>query len=214
MKINTITNQFYINNNKVNFSAKNNKKNNPQQQMPETAVQTNRFVPAMMALAALGALNSCSETDIQYTDLKNLKNECFEEFFNEENFSKIDEKTFVFSASKDSVSKETPDYKYSHVRFKENDHTSVFGEITRKRDDKTLKFINVYDKDDKLTSTTLKDPKTGDKFYISYEEGFFKQIHDKDGNPVNSELATFLLSMLVFCGIATACIWFGEKYYN
>lgn len=129
-------------------------------------------------------------------------------------FQKLTKKLSYSAQAKTACQKKLRNYKYSHVRFKENDHTSVFGEITRKRDDKTLKFINVYDKDDKLTSTTLKDPKTGDKFYISYEEGFFKQIHDKDGNPVNSELATFLLSMLVFCGIATACIWFGEKYYN
>ena len=95
MKINTITNQFYINNNKINFSAKNNKKNNPHPQIPETAAQTNRLVPAMMALAALTTLNSCTESDIRYADLRNFKNECLEEFLNDEDsFSRIDEKTF------------------------------------------------------------------------------------------------------------------------
>ena len=105
MKINTITNQFYINNNKINFSAKNNKKNNPHPQIPETAAQTNRLVPAMMALAALTTLNSCTESDIRYADLRNFKNECLEEFLNDEDsFSRIDEKTFVLSSTKDSIS--------------------------------------------------------------------------------------------------------------
>ena len=63
--------------------------------------------------------------------------------------------------------RETPDYKYSQVRFKEIDHTRIFGEVERKRDGKSLKFINVYDKNDKLISTTLKDSKSGDKFYIN-----------------------------------------------
>lgn len=212
MKINTITNQFYINNNKINFSAKNNKKTNPQPQIPETAAQTNRLVPAMMALAALTTLNSCTESDIRYADLRNFKNECLEEFLNDEDsFSRIDEKTFVLSSTKDSISKETPDYKYSHTRYKENNHTSVFGEITRKRDNKTLKFINVYDKDGQLTSTTLKDPKTGDKFYISYEDGFFKQIHDKDGKPVKGEKRAFILSVLVLAATCGAGIKFRGK---
>lgn len=199
MKINTTTNQIYINNKKINFNSKKTKNNTHNH--AENNLSQSRLVPAMAALAGLGFLSSCSETDLRYADMRNFKNECFEEFLNdEENLSRINEKTFVLSSIKDSVTRETPDYKYNHVRFKVNNDTRVFGEITRKRDDKTLKFINVYDNEDKLTSTTLKDPKTGDKFYISYENGFFKQIHDKEGKPVKGERRAFIISVLALAG--------------
>lgn len=168
----------------------------------ENSVPSYKLVPAMMALAGLTTLNSCSD-DILYREMDDFKNEVFEEITtNEKNLSKINEKTFVFSNEQDSVFKETEDYKYSHHRIKSTDHTRVFGDILRKQDGKELHFINVYDEQEKLTSTTLKDPKTNETFYVSYSQGFFDKVKDKNGNELpSSKYGDYLAILLLAAGL-------------
>lgn len=188
----------------ISFSKKRSNKetSNLQNQKSGGAVPAHKLVPAMMALAGLTTLNGCSE-DFTYTDMRNFKNECFDAIQgSEKKLSEIEEKTFVLNTEKDSLYKETSDYKYRHLRIKSSDHTRVFGEIIRKKDDKALEFINVYDEEDKLTSSTLKDPKTNETFYVTYENGFFNKVTDKDGNELpSSKYGDYLLILVMALGL-------------
>lgn len=214
MKINTISNQIHINNNKQSFGAKHQKHENENNIKMSTShrVSTAKMLPVMMAMAGLTTMNSCSEKDIKYADMRDFKYESFENLsLIEDSLANYEEKKIVLSTEKDSIFKETDKFKYSHARFKSQNQTRIFGEITRKTDNKTLKFINVYDKDGNILSSTLKDPKTKESFYINYENGFFKEIHDKDGKPLKDEKERIILGLLALAAAAGGYVMFFSE---
>ncbi len=211
MKINTISNQIYINNKKTNFGAKKDKKTVIQQSQTPS-LPSGKLVPAMMALAGMTVLGSCSEAEQKYNAMSKFEKECLAEFPNvEDELPRVGKDVFIFKSIKDSVVKETKDYKYSHVSYINDKSIHVFGEITRKADNKTMKFINEYDKDYNLTSTTLKDTKNGDKFYVQYENGSVKDVLDEKGESIKGQKRRFIISFLVIAAICGAGLVFNDK---
>ncbi len=189
------------------FGAKKIKSNNLNDGKGAKSASVDRLLPLMAAMSGAIALSGCSE-DFSYYNLNKLQEDCFESIGNyQQGLSKIHEKTFVLSSVRDSVYKENDEYKYNHLRIKSPDHTTVFGEILRKEDEKQLKFINVYNKADVLESTILKDAKTGEKYYISYEKGLFKEIRNDDGEELKGSKYSEIIGILVM-----ALLLGGLKY--
>lgn len=182
----------------------------------KNCVSPEKMLTALVALAGLTTLNSCQD-DFKYREMNNLKNKYFDSLSEQEKqLSKSDEKTYVFDAQKDSLFKETDKYKYSHIRIKTPEKTTVFGNIMRKEDGKALKFINVYNKDNIIQSSTLKDPKTNDVFYAQYtNKGYLTAIHDKNGDELPSsrfgDVAGILMMAICLYGINIAKSIFMEK---
>ncbi len=189
------------------FYAKKNKAHNLNYNKDVKSASVDRLLPLMAAMSGAFALSGCSE-DFSYYNLNQLQEDCFESIGNyQQGLPKIQEKTFVLSSIKDSVYKENDEYKYNHLRIKSPDHTTVFGEILRKEDGKQLKFVNVYNKNDILESTTLKDAKTGEKYYISYEKGLFKEIHNDNGEELKGSKYSEVIGIFVM-----ALLLGGLKY--
>lgn len=198
MSIKSINN-YNFSNSRISFAKKNEKNTHSKSNKANNSaeVPSYRMVPAMLALAGLTTLNSCSE-DFKYADMRTLNKECLRDFeVDNQNLNKVKEKTITINTEKDSLYKETDDYSYRHLRIKSHDHTRVFGEIIRKNDNTALEFVNVYDENDKLTSTTLKDPKTNETFYVTYKKGFFDKVKDKDGNELPSSKYGDLLAIIL-----------------
>lgn len=201
MSIKSISNYNFSTNN-ISFSKR--KDNNiplgdtNSKEHKRPAVPAGKLVPAMIALAGVTTLSSCSE-DLKYNDMKSLEDNCFVSFDNnKKNLSKIEEKLFVIDENTDSVFKETSEYKYSHIKIKSKDHSRVFGEIHRKIDGMKIEFVNVYDENDELTSSTLKDLKTKDTYYITYNKGFLEKVTDKEGKELpGSKYGKYIILMML-----------------
>ena len=165
-----------------------------------------KLVPALVALSGMTTLNSCQE-DFSYSDMESFKNSYFESVSqSEKELSKTDDKTYVFSEKTDSLYKETDDYKYSHIRITGPKHTTVSGNIERKQDGKKLKFVNVYNKDNVIESSILKDPATKETFFVTYSpDGNIEMVHDKNGQELPSAkykvVASVLLLILALGGL-------------
>lgn len=170
-----------------------------------------KLLPALVALSGMTTLNSCQE-DLSYADMESFKHSYFESVSqSEKDLSKIDDKTYVFSEQRDSLYKETDDYKYSHIRIIGPKHTTVFGNIERKQDGKKLKFINVYNKDDAIESSILKDPLTKEKFFVTYStDGSIEKVHDKDGKELPSEKYKLVASVVLLI-LALGGVFLPEK---
>lgn len=189
----------------INFKKQNNNQENKTLETKTNKVPIEKMLPVLAAFAGLTTLSSCGEDYYKFKDMERLQKEYFEKTSNNIiGLPKTDESILLLKVKKDTLEKETADYKYKHVCIKSDKETLVFGNIYRKKDGEELSFINVYDNSNNLTSTTLKDPKTDDKFYISYEKGVFRQIHDAYGNPIQGEKEAFLLSMLLLSCFAAA----------
>lgn len=161
-----------------------------------------KYYPALAAIAGMTTLNSCTK-DQNYAEMRMLKSECFENIQgNEKNLAMLDEKTVIIDTQKDSLYRETKDYSYRHLRIKSDDHTRVFGEITRKKDDKSLEFINVYDEEERLVASTLKDPKTEETFYVNYKKGLLDKVTDKNGEELpSSKYGDYFILFLAACSV-------------
>lgn len=159
-------------------------------------VSAAKMLPVLAAMAGLTTLSSCSEQYENFHDLDKTQTTCLKELNDMNNLASVNEKTFVLTSHKDSLVKENDDYKYSRIRIKSPDKTTIFGDITDKKDGKRVSFINVYDKDNNLVSTTLKDKKTGEKFYINYENAFVREIRDKNGNKINDANMDILFGLI------------------
>lgn len=208
MRINYITNTIVGRN--INFSGK--QKEKPSQKIEDSQlkniknVPAEKLLPAVIALSGVIALNGCYD-DLKYADMDDFKNEYFKSVSDYEKYlSKTDEKTYVFNAHKDSLYKETDDFKYNHVRVFSPDHTTVFGEIESKNDCRKIKFINVYDKDDVIKSSILKDPYTDETYYVNYtHNGHFKEIKNGEGEEIpSSKYGDITAILLLALGIYAA----------
>ena len=173
-----------------------------------------KLVPALIALYGMTTLSSCEE-DSRFSDMRNFKNSYFDSsVHSEESLSTMGDKTYVFNEHHDSLYKETPDFKYSHTRFMEHGHTTVMGNIERKADGKRLNFINVYNGDNKLESSILKDPATKDVFYVTYSpEGKIIKVHDKNGDDLPSSRYKFIASIVVLI-LSLGGLLLPEKHSN
>lgn len=195
MKITSLTGYTPVNFGEKEFSFN---PDNPNKKPLHTKYSsTFKIIPAaIIAAGGIAGLQQCSREDRHnYAEMENFYKAYNVQMLNP--LEHIDEKTAIFpiTKEKDSISRETKNYIYNQTNIVTDNRILIKGHIKRKADDEELVFINVYSKqDEKLIERTIKNPETGEKFYIDYENGGYS-LKNKDGDPVPNEQILLLAAL-------------------
>lgn len=193
----------------VSFGKKHKKEVSHSLETPHTQkIPTSKLYPAMLAMAGLMTLNGCSDDYNNFNEINNLKNEYFDInniHSKEDAFALENIKIYNLSNAKDSIYSENKNFKYSAVRVKSIDHTTIFADGERKADGRKFTVISKYDKDGHLLNSIISDPDTEEKFFVKYnEDGKIDTLKNKNGEEIDDEEKR---AFAVFIGIlAAGCI--------
>lgn len=156
-----------------------------------------KLIPAVIVVTAgIGGLSQCGREDrVNYANMERFYKDYKMQMLHP--LEHLDDKTARFSLTKekDSLSRETKNYIYNQTTIINDKKILIKGHIKRKSDDEELVFITVYSKEDeKLVERTIKNPKTGKKYYIDYENGGYS-LKNKDGETVPNEQILLLAAL-------------------